>query len=355
MAEPPAHAKRLLFIDDSRSQLGLYRRQMEALYLVETAETYEDAMASLSSKRPDLIVVDMVMPRVDGLEFLDILKNSHSFMRIPVIMVSAETDPNIVRQAFLKGAADFVRKPYDEEELHLRVRRLLSEPVRTLNNSERETRVFLTARSLMIKSLADLAATRDNETGFHLNRVEEYVTCLALAVAESKIYREQMGESFLESIGEISVLHDIGKVGIPDKVLMKPGRLTPEEFEIMKTHTTLGAVTIRKIQQTFPEYSFLQMAHQITLSHHEKWDGTGYPHGLKGQEIPLSARLVALVDVFDALTTERIYKPAFSLDVSVGMMVQQRGTSFDPVLFDVFLSCMPKLIEIHGRLRESAD
>ncbi len=178
---PEAHRNLLLFIDDSRSQLQAYRQQMQPHFEVATAQTYEDAMAALTGRVPDLIVLDMVMPKVDGLEFLDILKSTQHFSSIPVIMVSAELDPRIVRQSFQKGAADFVRKPYDTEELHLRIRRILNQPGRLPNSHDVEARERTAAQSLLIRALSDLSATRDDDTGFHLKRIEKYTELLTLA------------------------------------------------------------------------------------------------------------------------------------------------------------------------------
>jgi putative two-component system response regulator len=330
--------KRILFIDDSRAQLELYRQQMEAGFEVETASTYEQAMAFLSVRLPDLVIVDMVMPRVDGLEFLDILKSTKSFMGIPVVMVSSENDPNIVRQAFVKGASDFVRKPYDAEELILRTNRILSSTHKVPSPKEAEVSQFFSARSLMIQALSDLSGTRDNDTGYHLHNIERYTGILALEVARAGLYEGQMSDSLLESIGEISVLHDIGKVGIPDSILKKPGPLTAEEFEVMKTHTTLGAETIRRVQEKFPFYGFLETARQIALYHHEKWNGKGYPTRLGGEEIPLAARIVAVVDVFDALTSKRVYKGSIAVDEALKIMVADRGQHFDPGLIDLFVA-----------------
>lgn len=345
--------ERVLFIDDSRSQLQLYQSQLGGAFEVLTADSYEGAMAVLTAKTPDLIVLDMVMPQVDGLEFLDILKNSASFRRIPVIMVSGENDPSVVRQAFLKGAGDFVRKPYDNEELHLRIRRLLDQPLNPTTREEQSALQFVSARSLMVKALADLAGTRDNETGFHLKRIEKYTNILTLAVARRRLFSHQVPGSVLDSIGELSVLHDIGKVGIPDAILKKPGPLTPEEFEVMKTHTTMGAETIRRVQKEFPEYGFLELAHDIALSHHERWNGSGYPQGLSGEAIPLAARIVALVDVFDALTTVRVYKPAMPIDQALEAMKPDKGHHFDPILFDLFVGQVDEFRAIHEHMAQA--
>jgi putative two-component system response regulator len=328
---------KLLFIDDSRSQLELYRSQMEGRYHVSTAGTYEEAMAWLSSDTPDLICLDLVMPHVDGFQFLSILKGTQRFEKIPVIMVSSENDPQLVRKTFLMGAGDFVRKPYDEEELHLRIDRLLA-PLPARKEAEiLESRLSITAKAVMVEALLELSRTRDNETGFHLVRIQKYVDILAKAAAEHPAFRDQLTDEVVESIGELAMLHDIGKVGISDAILNKPGPLTPHEFEVMKTHTTIGAETIHQIQKRFPRYAFLEWARQIALSHHERWDGAGYPQGLKGKDIPLPARIVAIADVFDALTTKRVYKEAFTVEKAIETMTVARGEHFDPLLFDCFL------------------
>ncbi len=337
---------RLLFVDDSRSQLELYRQQMEHRYQVTTAGTYEEAMAALSSGPPDLIVLDLVMPRVDGFEFLSILKQTHRFEAIPVIMVSSENDPQLVRRTFLMGAGDFVRKPYDAEELGLRVDRLLGPQMKHRFPTEIESSLSITAKGLMVEALLDLSRTRDNETGFHLIRIEKYVGILSKAAEKSPAFQGQLSPDLLESIGELSMLHDIGKVGVPDKILHKPGPLTPQEFEVMKTHTTIGAETIAQIQKRFPRYSFLEWARQIALSHHEKWDGTGYPAGLTGTDIPLPARIVAIADVFDALTTARVYKPAFPVEKARQMMEAESHDHFDPDLYVLFEQSLPQFQQV---------
>jgi len=205
----------------------------------------------------------------------------------------------------------------------------------------------------MIKALADLAGTRDNETGFHLKRVERYSHILAQAASKKDAFRRRMSALFLDTIGDVSVLHDIGKVGIPDAILQKPGPLSAEEFQVMKTHTTIGANTIRHIQLQFPEYGFLATTYDIALRHHERWDGTGYPGGLAGETIPLSARLVALVDTFDALTSKRVYKEAMDFSTAIDLMKGDRGTHFDPGLFDVFLEVTDEFRAVHGQLADS--
>jgi len=345
----------LLFIDDSRSQLQAYRQQMAPHFEVATAETYEEAMAALTGRIPDLIVLDMVMPQVNGLEFLDILKSTRHFSAIPVVMVSAELDPSIVRQAFQKGASDFVRKPYDTEELHLRIRRILNQPGRIPSPQEAETRERNTAQSLLIRALSDLSATRDDETGFHLKRIEKYTELLTLALTKKNLTSHRVSDELLSSLAEVSVLHDIGKVGIPDAILRKPGPLTASEQKVMRTHTTIGAETIHRVQSRFPEYQFLELAREVALYHHERWDGAGYPAGLAAEAIPLCARIVAVADVFDALTMARVYKPAMSVDEALSVMVQDRNTHFDPVILDLFVEILPQVRAVRDQLGDKDE
>jgi putative two-component system response regulator len=348
MAEP--YRSLLLFIDDSRSQLQAYRQQMGPHFDVSTAGTYEEAMAALTERIPDLIVLDMVMPQVNGLEFLDILKSTQHFSTVPVVMVSAELDPSIVRQAFQKGAADFVRKPYDTEELHLRIKRILNQPGRMPSSHEAEVRERTTAQSLLIRALSDLSATRDDETGFHLKRIEKYTELLTLELAKKNLKSHRISDELLASLAEVSVLHDIGKVGIPDVILRKPGPLNELEQKVMRTHTTIGAETVHRVQSRFPEYEFLELARQVALYHHERWDGLGYPAGLAGEAIPLCARIVAVADVFDALTTARVYKPAMSVDAALAIMVGERTTHFDSVILDQFVEILPQVRSVHESL-----
>jgi putative two-component system response regulator len=341
--------KKILFMDDSPTQLEMYKMQMECDYTVLSASNYEESIAILSTTRPHLIVLDMVMPHVDGIAFLGILRSSKAFSEIPVIIVSSDNDASRVRDAFLHGASDYVRKPYDLEELKLRINRLLgsNRPNLMIHESEHP------AKDLLIKALADLAATRDNETGHHLERIKLYMDVMVQTSAQESEYASLVSDDFIEFVPGLSILHDIGKVGIPDSILQKPEALNQEEFETMKTHTLLGGETIQKIHTNFPLLTFLHTAKQIALYHHERWDGTGYPLGLAGSDIPLAARMVALCDVFDALTNRRIYKPAYSIDEAVKIMTMGDSTQFDPVLFGVFIKSLPNFILIHKQFGDT--
>ena len=211
---------------------------------------------------------------------------------------------------------------------------------------------MLEGRDMMIFSLAKLAESRDQETGKHLERMREYSRALAMELMRWEKFEKTIDAQFVELIYLTSPLHDVGKVGIPDAVLLKPGKLTPEEFDVMKRHTLIGGETLLASAEAHPEASFLKMALDIALKHHEKWDGSGYPFGLKGEEIPLSARIVALADVYDALTTKRVYKPAFAHEAATDIIRQTSGKHFDPDLVEAFFNIENQIRDIQAELDE---
>ncbi len=345
----------ILCIDDSKTQLALFRDQLEGMFTVTTAETYEEAVACLSARRPDLIVLDMEMPRVSGLEFLDILRYTPNYARIPVIIVSGDENPADIKEAFRRGAADYVRKPYDSEELVLRIQRLFN--LLTLRsdgdkNSPVRESPLSSAQELLTESLADLALARDNEGTKHLVRVCLYAEELCTQAAKTPRFRVEMTKDFIERIAGMAKLHDIGKVNIPDYVLRKTEALSEREFEFIKKHTSDGARTIDMIRLSFPDYAFLDFARDIVLFHHERWDGKGYPEGRSAVTIPLAARVIAIVDAFDAMTTKKVYRDAVSLEEGFEAIAAGRGGAFDPDLVDAFMFCRSGFREIAEKNRD---
>ncbi len=333
--------RQILCIDDSKTQLALYKDELEGMYSVTCALAYQEAVASLTAARPDLIILDMEMPQVTGLEFLDILRYSPNYAHIPVIIVSGDNNPADVKEAFVRGAMDYVRKPYDSEELLLRIHRIFQ----LLSGPPQETPVvdsthgFTIAQDHLVRSIADLAAAKDNENTKHLTRIGLYSAELAETVTKTARFRPHVSVDFVTKIGALAKLHDIGKVNVPDHILKKTGHLTDREFEYVKNHTTDGARTIDMIRNSFPDYAFLDFAHDIILSHHESWDGSGYPNGIAGEDIPLAARIVAIADTFDAVTTKRSYANPVAFDEACAIIRAASGTRFDPEIVDLFRFC----------------
>jgi putative two-component system response regulator len=255
------------------------------------------------------------------------------------IVLTAHDSTGDIVEGLSAGADDFITKPFKTSELLLRVRtgeRLLS----------------LETRDIAIFAMAKLADSRDKETGMHLERVRCYSQMLARWLMEHSAYKGQIDDGFVRLVYETSPLHDIGKVGIPDSILLKPGRLTPEEFEVMQTHTLIGEQTLTAALEKYPEAQFLRFACEIVACHHERWDGSGYPRGLAGEQIPLCARIVALADVYDALTSKRVYKAAMTHDEAKRIIAEGAGNHFDPEIVRSFLALAEEFAETRRHLAD---
>lgn len=256
-----------------------------------------------------------------------------------MIFISALTDVDEKVKAFEVGGVDYVTKPFQFEEVKARIETHLKLHILTLDlekQVQEQIKEISDSQMNMIFALAKLAELRDDETGKHIERVQAYCGLLTIALFALPQYQAQMDRNFQQMIFFASPLHDIGKVGIADAILQKTGKLTVEEFKIMKTHTTIGARKLAEVHKRYPHNNFISMGIAIARSHHENWDGSGYPDGLHGEEIPLSARIMALADVYDALRARRVYKPAFSHEQSCEIILGERGKKFDPGLCDVF-------------------
>jgi len=353
LAATSTGAPAILVVDDSRDNCNILQRLLEVRgYRVRTATGGIPALEAVENAPPDLILLDIGMPDMDGYRVCMRLKENERLREIPVLFLSAFDDADDKVRAFQSGGVDYVTKPFQYEEVfsrietHLKIRRLqvqlethnrdleklVAEQVQEISESQLAT----------IFALAKLAESRDEDTGAHLERVQTLCRLLAARLAEEPRFKDHIGQAYILNIHHASPLHDIGKVGIPDGILLKPGRLTPEEFEAMKAHTTLGAETLAAVRQTYPKNSLLGMGIAIAKSHHERWDGKGYPEGLAGGDIPLSARIMAVADVYDALRSKRCYKPSFSHEKSLAILLEGRGTAFDPTVVDAFLELAPQ-------------
>lgn len=340
----------VLVVDDTPQNLSLIAGLLRDHYRVLVANNGERALALAEGEQaPDLILLDVMMPDLDGYEVCRRLKANPATRDVPVIFLTARNEVEDEQLGFDAGAADYVTKPISPPivlariHTHLMLKRardlLVDQNTYLESEVKRRMRELAAIQDATIMAMASLAETRDNETGNHIRRTQHYVRALALHVRAHPRFREALADpADIEMLYKSAPLHDIGKVGIPDHILLKPGKLTEAEFEIMKLHTTLGRDAIHAAEALLgtPD-SFLHYANEIAYSHQEKWDGSGYPLGLVGEAIPLSARLMAVADVYDALISRRVYKPAYSHEVAVGIIREGRGRHFDPDLVDAFL------------------
>jgi len=331
----------ILVVDDDDLALeALCSVLTDAGHEVEVARDGLEALDIIRIGSCRLVISDWVMPRMNGLELCRQIRNDDLPGYVYVILLTSRDGVGHVVEGLSAGADDFIAKPFHPDELRVRVRageRILS----------------LETRDMAIFAMAKLAESRDPETGAHLERVRNYARIVAARLGELDRFREQIDAEFVRLVYLTSPLHDIGKVGIPDSVLLKPGRLSDREFDIMKTHTTIGAETLEAALRQYPGARFLHLARDIALTHHEQFDGTGYPGGLAGENIPLCGRIVAVADVYDALTSKRVYKQALGHDIARGIILKERVSHFDPDVVDAFIEDEDRFVEIHERTAEA--
>jgi putative two-component system response regulator len=364
----------ILIVDDNRDNLTVIGGLLKGEYHVRVANSGERALqVAVTPPIPDLILLDIMMPGMDGYETLRHLRAMPETRDIPVIFVTAMTADEDEEAGLRLGAVDYVTKPIRPAILSARVRthlalkrahdQLADQNARLESQVRQRTRELELIKEVTMQALATLAEKRDNETGNHLVRTQGYITLLMEGLGTHPEIIEQLDPQTRELIAKAAPLHDIGKVGIPDAILLKPGRLTPEEFLVMKTHAQIGADALTEaIERVLRDHAdspdaensryalrFLEIAREIAGGHHEKWDGSGYPRGLSGVAIPLAARLMALADVFDALVCKRHYKQAIPIADSIKIIRQGRGNHFDPTLVDIFLDQIDAFVAIAER------
>ncbi|MDF2922855.1 MAG: chemotaxis protein CheY [Paenibacillaceae bacterium] len=357
------HKPVILVVDDTPDNLALVSGLLKNNYKVKVATNGQKALEIARSSAPDLILLDVMMPVMDGYETCRQFKQHAELKDIPIIFLTAKNEIEDENRGFDLGAVDYIVKPISSPILLSRVKTHL-----TLKQSQdflrdqneylekevsRRMKEIYQIQDASIMSMAALAEIRDPETGKHIQRTKLYIEELATLLRQSEKYSHVLTQQSVDLIVTSAPLHDIGKVGIPDHILLKPGRLTYEEFEIMKTHTAIGRDAIARAEMVMdkPE-TFLRFAKEIVYSHHEKWDGTGYPEGLSGEAIPLSARLMAVADVYDALTSKRVYKEAFPHSKAVELIISESGKHFDPEIVQIFIRCQHKFKEISERYME---
>jgi putative two-component system response regulator len=355
----------ILVVDDTPDNLTLVSNLLKKDYRVRVAINGEKALKiAFSETPPDLILLDVMMPVMDGYEVCQQLRNSPLTAHIPIIFLTAKSEVEDERKGLSLGASDYITKPISPPILEARVKThlaakaysdFLTDKTAYLESEvARRTREVSAIQDVTIQAMASLAETRDSDTGNHIRRTQFYVKALTSKLKSHPNYSAYLTDSMIEMIFKSAPLHDIGKVGIPDRILLKPGRFEPEEFEIMKTHTTLGRDAIQAAENSLGlQVDFLSIAKEIAYGHQEKWDGSGYPEGLKGESIPVSARLMAVADVYDALISRRVYKDSMSHDKAISIIEEGKGSHFDPFMVDAFLTIQDEVKAIAARYADS--
>ncbi len=355
----------VLVVDDTPDNLALMSSLLKNDYKVKIANGGEKALkiAALDSP-PDLILLDIMMPGMDGYEVCQQLKRDPRTMDIPVIFLTAKTEVEDEKKGLELGAVDYITKPISPPIVMARVKnhlalKAMADFLRDQNDFlelevDKRTREVMAIQDVTILVMASLAETRDSDTGNHIRRTQFYVKALAEKLRGHPRFAWFLTEPNINMLFKSAPLHDIGKVGIPDRILLKPGRFEPHEFEIMKTHTTLGRDAIAHAESALgTNVDFLSFAKSIALSHQEKWDGSGYPQGLVGDDIPIPARLMAVADVYDALISRRVYKEGMPHEEAVQIMSEGRDTHFDADMFDAFVEIQEEFRAIARRFVDS--
>lgn len=339
----------ILVVDDTPDNLTLLSGLLRDFYKVKVATSGVRALAICRDTPPDLILLDVMMPDMDGYQTIIALKQDGQLADIPVIFLTAKTEQEDEAKGLALGAVDYITKPVNRPIMLSRVRTHLTlKQARDFLKGKNEyleaeinrrLREIALIKEVSIVAMASLAETRDNETGSHLHRTQQYMRTLAVYLQKHERFRGFLTDDNIELLVKSAPLHDIGKVGIPDHILLKPEGLTQEEFEIMKRHAEIGLEAIERAEKIMGNTeTFLSVAKEIAYSHHEKWNGSGYPQGLVGEKIPISARLMAVADVYDALISKRVYKQAFPHEMAVAIIREGAGEHFDPAVVEAFLA-----------------
>ena len=338
----------VLVVDDDTANLMLAKKILGGDYRIAAANSGEAAIRYLENNRPDLILADINMPDMDGFEMVAQIKQNPQWRSIPVIFLTADKSEETEIRCFNAGAVDFVGKPFLPDILTSRVNRTL-ELERYRNDLEKmveEQAQQLTGalrrisdiQEHVIMGMATLIESRDGSTGKHVKNTRMYVQMIAEELKNKGLFPDIINKDYIEKLCKAAPLHDVGKIQVPDSILQKPGKLTPEEYDQIKSHTVCSAAILDDIIGDVEEEGYVRMVKDVAMCHHERWDGKGYPNGLSGEEIPLCARIMAIADVFDALYEERCYKPAIRpIERIYDIFEEGKGTQFDPVITEVFL------------------
>ena len=341
--------KTIFLVDDDITNLTIGNNVLEKYYNVVTLNSGRRLIKMLERHRPDMILLDVDMPEMNGYETITLIKQNEATKNIPVIFLTAKTNSEFELEGLSLGAIDYITKPFSPPlllkrlEVHLLVESQKSELINFNTNLQgmvqEQTATVLELQYAVLKTMAVLVDSRDAFTGGHIDRTQAYLRILLEGVRESGRYDKEIADWDIELILQSSLLHDVGKIAIEDSILRKPGRLTPDEFESIKVHTSFGEKVIESIKANTTQHTFLECARIMAISHHEKWNGSGYPNKLAGTDIPLLGRVLAIADVYDALVSERPYKKPFSHAQSLNIIQEDSGKHFDPGLVEIFLGC----------------
>ena len=350
--------RKILLVDDAEGNIDILLATLGDDFDVRVAMDGPSALDLLERETVDLVLLDIVMPGMDGHEVFRRMKENPRTRGISVIFLSGLNEVEDEALGLAMGAVDYITKPFKPALLRARVSnqlelKLFRDRLEDLVR-ERTAEIEL-VQHVTIESLACLAEYRDPETGMHIRRTQHFVLELAQALRQLPKYTETLNDTYVENLYRSAPLHDIGKVGVPDAILQKPGKLTEEEFEEMKKHTIYGHDTLAAAEKQLGSNSFLRVAREMAQTHHEKWDGTGYPTGLRGEDIPLCGRIMAVADVYDALISKRRYKPSFTHEDALNILREGRGKHFDPELVDAFLAIADRAEAIAQEFADSAE
>ncbi|MGL1904426.1 MAG: response regulator [Fibrobacterales bacterium] len=330
----------ILLVDDSKQNIDAMKELLNDSYELYLASNGREAIKIAYDKKPDLIILDVIMPGMDGFEVCDTLKKNQSTQEIPIVFMSAKASCNDVCDGLGVGADDFISKPFVPKifkarvKVHLKIKRHFDDLQSLVKG---QTLGVDLMQRVLIESIGEMAKYRDPETGGHIKRTQNYVKALAIEMQHNQKYRKMLNESYIDMLHMTAQLHDVGKIQIPDSILLKPGQLSRIEFKEMKKHVQYGVEILDTVSHKLRDNGHFTVARDLIGYHHEKWDGSGYPNGLKGDDIPLAGRIMAIADVYDALISKRVYKEPLSQESAVAIITEGSGTHFDPELVAGFL------------------
>ncbi|SBS28693.1 Cyclic di-GMP phosphodiesterase response regulator RpfG [Marinomonas aquimarina] len=359
--------KTVLIVDDTPANVSLLYSVLKDSYKTKIATNGDKALQlAFADNAPDLILLDIMMPGMDGYEVCERLKADPRTKDIPVVFLTAKVAVEDETRGLAMGAVDYITKPISPPIVLERVKNhLILKEARDLLQRQNEvleekvldrTKKLDELQDVVMEAMGALAESRDPETGNHIRRTQLYVKLLAEKLREKDAFKDYLTPERITLLYKAAPLHDIGKVGVPDAILLKPGKLTPEEFERMKLHTVYGREAIEAAEKKLSEPNeLLTLAKEIAYSHQEKWDGSGYPDALSREDIPISARLMAIADVYDALISRRVYKPPFTHEKAISIMVEGKGSHFDPVMLEAFLEISNEFYRVAERYQDSED